>query len=102
MLAERSLRQDNRARGWRLFGRASDSREPVDDLVEKGEAVLDVADVLSHMGRQRPLRELALEGIELLQRKRARLLVENARERFAELFEADGGGAASPGPDIRP
>jgi len=70
-----------------------------DDLVEKGEATLDLADVLRDVGRRDEAREAAIEGLALLERKGARLLVNNGQRRFRELLaETDGEARGSSSP----
>jgi tetratricopeptide (TPR) repeat protein len=121
--AARSLKVDDRlTRIWsrRVLGRAfaatghprkavSMAREAVesaracDDLVEQGEAILDLADVLSDVRRRDEAREAAIEGLALLERKGARLLVNNGRRRFGELLgETDGGARSSSSPADAP
>ena len=121
--AARSLKVDDRLTrisARRVLGRAlaetghprkaeAAAREAVelalgsDDLVEKGEAILDLADVLRHVGRQDAARDAALEGVGLLEQKGATLLVKNGRRRFAELLaRADDGARSSSSPADAP
>ena len=60
--------------------------DATDDLVERGEARLDLAEVLLRTGGRAEAAVAAREGVELLERKGALLPAANARTRFAELL----------------
>ena len=70
-----------------------------DDLVVRGGARVDLAEVQLR-GGERELAERTLEeGLALLDRKGAKLPASRARQRLASLLEAgDGGARTSPGP----
>jgi len=70
-----------------------------DDLVERGEATLDLADVLEQAGRLDAAREAVVQGLELLDSKGATLPAANGRARFAELLaELESGARPSSDP----
>ena len=76
--------------------------DEIDDPVLRGEARLDIAEVLRRTGSRAQAFALAREGIEALERKGAVLLAANGRVRFGDLLaEAGGGGAASAAPPER-
>ena len=76
--------------------------DEIDDPVLRGEARLDIAEVLRRTESRAQAFALAREGIEALERKGAVLLAANGRVRFGDLLaEAGGGGAASAAPPER-
>jgi DNA-binding SARP family transcriptional activator/tetratricopeptide (TPR) repeat protein len=70
----------------RVAREAVDITSETDDLLERGEATLDLAEVLLRAGRREAAQIAALEGLELLDRKGASLPARNGRARFAELL----------------
>ena len=60
--------------------------DETDDLVERGEARLDLAEVLLRTGSPAEAESVAREGIDVLERKGAVLPAANGRARFAELL----------------
>ena len=83
----------------RLAREAVSMTDLTDSLLEQGEARLDLADVLVHVARDDEAQARVREGLALLERKGATLLVSRGRERFAALLaEQHTEGAATAAP----
>ena len=79
----------------RLARQAVALTDDSDDLLERGETRLDLAEVLLRAGASRQAETVVLQGLDLLDRKGAILLATNGRVRFAELLSPREG-ATSP------
>jgi DNA-binding SARP family transcriptional activator/tetratricopeptide (TPR) repeat protein len=89
-------------RAARLGHEAVAAADATDDLLMRGEARLDIAEVLLRAGSGARAAVLVLEGLELLDRKGALLPAANGRLRFANLLaQTKAGGAASAAPPER-
>ena len=90
---------DHPRKGLTMAREAVAYADTSDDLVQKGESRLDLAEVCLRLGHRKRAAEAATEGLALLDRKGALLLSANGRRRFANLIDdADVGGAASAAP----
>ena len=83
----------------RLARDAVTASDRTDNIVTRGQARLDLADVLSRSGGKGEALAAVREAIELFERKGADLPAGRARARFADLLvDADGGGASANAP----
>jgi DNA-binding SARP family transcriptional activator/tetratricopeptide (TPR) repeat protein len=85
-------------RAARLAREVVSLADRTDSLLFRGEARLDLAEVLLLAGRSAQAALAVHEGLELLERKGAALAVANGRARFAELLDPAAEGAASAAP----
>ncbi|HEX2304388.1 MAG TPA: BTAD domain-containing putative transcriptional regulator [Gaiella sp.] len=86
----------NAGKGLRFAREAVTITERSDDLLARGEAKLDLAEVLISAGKHVEAAGVARAGIELLDAKGAVLPAANGRSRFASLLAAEDGGGAAP------
>jgi tetratricopeptide (TPR) repeat protein len=103
-VAARALSAQGHPRKAAVLGReAVVLSDGIDDLVLRGGARLDLAEVLLRAGSRTRASATALEGLASLDRKGAVLPATRGRLRFADLLDAaDGGDAASAAPHRRP
>jgi tetratricopeptide (TPR) repeat protein len=99
-VAARALSAKGHPRKAALLGHeAVAAADATDDLVMRGEARLDLAEVLFRSGSRSQAATVVRDGLELLDRKGALLPAANGRSRFAGLLvESDSGGAAVAAP----
>ena len=79
----------------RIAREAVTAADATDDLVMRGGARIDLAEVMLRTARPATAVETLREGLELLDRKGATLLSSRARVRFADALDEDVGGAGT-------
>jgi DNA-binding SARP family transcriptional activator len=84
---------DHPRRGRTLAREAVAYADKSDDLVQKGESRLDLAEVYVRAGQRKQAAQVAADGLALLDRKRALLPSANGRLRFADLVAEGNVGA---------
>ena len=102
VLGRACARRGHSRKASRLIREAVEIADSSDDLLEQGEARIDVAEVLTRIGKLDDARDAARVGLGLLERKGASLPVANARRRLAKLgTELGAGGAETAAPPAR-
>ena len=102
VLGQACARRGHPRKASRLIREAVEIADSSDDILEQGEARIDVADVLTRIGKLDAARDAARVGLGLLERKGAILPVANARRRLAKLgTELGAGGAETAAPPAR-